>query len=267
MDHFPAEIWGEIFTFACVDDGRTGRALSLVSQFIHETSKPYKLQYIAVIGEERLRAFADLLEQTPSHLRHVKCFFLFYHSYYYLRTDLRVLKRILHAISSSVRIIHAAFGWARPFVLLPVSLPVLEELVVHGPIDIPRTVYDSIEFIALKYLSFTCNPAFLFANMLRLTPSLVNLRIWPAHKFLNAWSATAHSGFPTHIQRIFIHPPDIADVRGRFDLYNSLMNTLCHLADTDNRVSFLPPLQLDLVNMTPIEQIVATWNASAASIP
>ena len=73
MNHLPVEIWGEIYAFACTDGGRTGRALSLVSRFINETSKPYKLQSISVIGKRQLDAFADLIEQTPTHLRRIYC--------------------------------------------------------------------------------------------------------------------------------------------------------------------------------------------------
>jgi hypothetical protein len=37
-----------IFRFACTDDGPTGRSLSLVSQYVHDTSKSYKLQSIII---------------------------------------------------------------------------------------------------------------------------------------------------------------------------------------------------------------------------
>jgi len=67
----PVELWTNIFSFACTDDGRTGRSLPVVSTFFHEVSLPLQLQSIAVAGCTELRRFADKLESTPSHLRRV----------------------------------------------------------------------------------------------------------------------------------------------------------------------------------------------------
>jgi hypothetical protein len=97
-------------------------------------------------------AFADHIEQTPTHLRRVDCIFISAHSRHTasdphaLSTECvrkqdvySALEQIPHAISPCVRIVHAFFVFLHPFVLLPVSLPILEELVVHGPlIFMPR---------------------------------------------------------------------------------------------------------------------------------
>ncbi|KIM83602.1 hypothetical protein PILCRDRAFT_56875, partial [Piloderma croceum F 1598] len=60
----PPEICSRIYALACVDDGTTGRALSLVSKYINETSKYTKFQSVAVRSLTQALAFADLLEQS-----------------------------------------------------------------------------------------------------------------------------------------------------------------------------------------------------------
>jgi hypothetical protein len=266
MHYLPDEIWGEICSFACVDDGRTGRSLSLVSRFIHQVSKPYKLQSIVVIGERQVAAFADLIEQTPSHLRRVDCIFLSPSpGHNRPASEYSTLERILRAISSSVRIIHAVFERVRPFVLLPVSLPVLEELVVQGYIDPFTTVNDSVQFTALKHLTLACHPDVL-KTVLALTPSLIDLRMSTSIYHPRGWSAAAESRFPTRLQRIFIHTPseNRVAVHSEFGIpsYNRVMLSLRALSDADHRISLFPPLQLSYPRMYSTEEIVAAWSAS-----
>jgi hypothetical protein len=71
MDQAPPEICGKIFLFACRDNGYTGRS-SLVSKYIHETSKPVQLQSISLRGHDQMLGFAALLKRTPPHLRRVR---------------------------------------------------------------------------------------------------------------------------------------------------------------------------------------------------
>ena len=72
MNQTPSEVWKNIFSFACTDTGFTGRSLSLVSKYIHETSKSVKLQSIALRGYGQMLAFADLLEKYPPTHRRVR---------------------------------------------------------------------------------------------------------------------------------------------------------------------------------------------------
>jgi hypothetical protein len=72
MDRTPPELCEKIYSFACTDTGYTGRSLSLVSKYIHDTSKPVKLQSIAIHGYDQMLAFAALLDKTPPHLRRVR---------------------------------------------------------------------------------------------------------------------------------------------------------------------------------------------------
>ena len=76
MHRCPPEILWKIYGFACTDDGYTGRSLSLVSRYIHESSKPVKFQSLAVRGAWQAVECAALLESTPSHLRRVDNLFI-----------------------------------------------------------------------------------------------------------------------------------------------------------------------------------------------
>lgn len=71
MDRCPPEICAQIFTYACTDGGYTGRSLSLVSRYIHETSKPLKFQSISIHNHQQISSFSHLIESTPVHLRNV----------------------------------------------------------------------------------------------------------------------------------------------------------------------------------------------------
>jgi len=262
MDMIPAEIWGEIYTLACVDNGRTGRALSLVSRFIHETSKPYKLQSIAVKGERQLTAFADLIERTPTHLRRVNCLFISdrrnvidFHRESIPKQD--TVSRILRTISTDVRIIHAFLRSLRPFVFLPVSFPVLEELVVYGSIDTARDY--SIHLTALKHLRIFGSKPIVFKTMLTQAPSLVNLQISATEYHAEEWSAIAKFGLPTHLQRILIQTQS---QRILFhESHNRTMLSLRVLADADHRVTLLQS------HRSSVQDAEATWKGSAAGIP
>jgi hypothetical protein len=68
LDQLPAEICAYIFAFACQDSGHTGRSLSLVSKYIHETSKLARYTSIALIGRAQILAFAQFLDQTNTPL-------------------------------------------------------------------------------------------------------------------------------------------------------------------------------------------------------
>ncbi|KAI5888316.1 NAD(P)-binding protein [Schizophyllum commune H4-8] len=68
----PAEIWTHIFSFACTDDGRTGRSLALVSKYIHNTSAPVRYQSISLVGYDEITAFLAFLEANPHVVRRVK---------------------------------------------------------------------------------------------------------------------------------------------------------------------------------------------------
>jgi len=76
MDHCPIEIWSQIFTLACTDNGFTGRSLSLTSRYIHELSKSVKLQSLSVTKPQQIRGLARLLADTPPKYRRVRYLFI-----------------------------------------------------------------------------------------------------------------------------------------------------------------------------------------------
>lgn len=76
LERFPAEIWGTIFSMACVDNGYTGRSLSEVSRYINEVSKSYKYQCIAVDDHKRLRRLTAVLKKLHPDARCVRHLFI-----------------------------------------------------------------------------------------------------------------------------------------------------------------------------------------------
>lgn len=70
------EILSHIFLLACTDGGSTGCALSMVSKYIRETSKPHKYHSVALHGQRQTKAFASVLAHTQSHHRRVVHLFL-----------------------------------------------------------------------------------------------------------------------------------------------------------------------------------------------
>ncbi|KAJ7257381.1 hypothetical protein C8J57DRAFT_988191, partial [Mycena rebaudengoi] len=76
MDTIVADIWCEVFALACTDDGRAGRALSLVSRDIHHLSKPLKYQSISVVGIRQLEKLRAVFYQLPAAERRVKSLFV-----------------------------------------------------------------------------------------------------------------------------------------------------------------------------------------------
>ena len=77
---FPLEIWHIIFSFACIDDGSTGRSLSLVSTHFREISAPFKYQSIAITHWSQIIAFSKFFCKLPASQK--KIIFLFVHHPY-----------------------------------------------------------------------------------------------------------------------------------------------------------------------------------------
>ncbi|KAF8079213.1 hypothetical protein FPV67DRAFT_1467917 [Lyophyllum atratum] len=72
----PPEIHSYICQLACLDDGRTVRALSLVSQYLREISRPFLYQSLAISGPNKISILASKLERTPAHLRSIHHLFI-----------------------------------------------------------------------------------------------------------------------------------------------------------------------------------------------
>jgi hypothetical protein len=72
----PPEIWHKIFKNACVDGGKTGCALFLVSHRIRDASSKTRLRSVSVVGLERLKSLLHVLENTPEDNRRVTFLFI-----------------------------------------------------------------------------------------------------------------------------------------------------------------------------------------------
>ncbi|KAJ6611455.1 hypothetical protein B0H10DRAFT_1769364, partial [Mycena sp. CBHHK59/15] len=68
----PVEIWANVFSHTCLDDGSMGRTLSLVSRYVRNASRHVKFQAITINSLTDLTAFVGILESTPPHLRRVR---------------------------------------------------------------------------------------------------------------------------------------------------------------------------------------------------
>ncbi|KIM79213.1 hypothetical protein PILCRDRAFT_74632, partial [Piloderma croceum F 1598] len=76
LNHCPLEICFQIFALACTDGGYTGRSLSAVSRYIHDTSSSYKFQSVTLHNTHQTVSFASILDGIPLHLRGVAFLFV-----------------------------------------------------------------------------------------------------------------------------------------------------------------------------------------------
>lgn len=76
MHQLPVELWAQVFSSACTDDGCTGRSLALVSKDFYELSKGFRLQSLAIVGKDQILACAGMLELTPTRFRRVRNLFI-----------------------------------------------------------------------------------------------------------------------------------------------------------------------------------------------
>jgi hypothetical protein len=70
------EVQLKIYSFACMDDGRTGCVLSAVSKLVRDLSAEYRYQSVAVAGSVSLCAFLRELKNLPPELRRVRHLFI-----------------------------------------------------------------------------------------------------------------------------------------------------------------------------------------------
>lgn len=166
--HFPPEIWSIIFSFACTDDGFTGRSLSLVSKMFYHVSQPMQLTSVAVYGPDQLESFVSLLEKKPPHLRKVRHLLITdeERSFFgplrespplisytardlielmlpplrdYSRTTSPLLLRIFSMVQSTLEtlaLLLPEYYYQDPIPAIPIDLPKLTELILDGTVQI-----------------------------------------------------------------------------------------------------------------------------------
>jgi hypothetical protein len=191
MDRIPSELWTKIFSFACLDDGTTGRTLSIVSNYVHHVSKPAKFQSIVLRGLRRTVAFLALLQATPEHHRHVYHLFAYEsHGDFIERSWIddsmsNVLNKILHIVGSTLQTLAIRFDHSLMCPLYPLDLPVLEELTIFST----RIDYSYIEPITplprLKRVHYAGKfgqyDERIFSALCELAPHLIRLRYSGIH--------------------------------------------------------------------------------------
>ena len=86
MPVLPVEIWHLIFSLACIDDGSTGRSLSLVSTYFREISAPFKYRSIAITHWSKIIAFSQTFCRLPASQKKTIALFV-HHPYPFLDVD------------------------------------------------------------------------------------------------------------------------------------------------------------------------------------
>ena len=196
MDRCPIEVWNQIFTLACTNNGFTGRSLSLASRYIHDTSKPAKLQSLSATKPQQIHGLARLIANTPPEYRRVRHLFITSP-----KDDGDVLAAFLHiirALAPTITTLHVNFPFYRRSLFLPgtATFPSLVELTLYGPYtdhDNPVTTTSEEDTITPPSLSdyrpplpslrrlhladLDYDPTECFRRITCVAPSLTHLRI------------------------------------------------------------------------------------------
>lgn len=181
MERLPIETWTRIFSFACVDGGRTGCALSETCKYFRAAVLPVQVYSVALLGGTKMSLFLhEVLEARPPEHRRVQHLFLSQAVNGKATPD--VLQAILQHVGPTLRTLTtllAQNGISRASVLCN-PLPKLEELTTHGLFMEPAVVLDGAEiqasFPSLKHLHVlsSCNSALLYIPR---APNLTHLRL------------------------------------------------------------------------------------------
>jgi len=186
------EIWNQIFTLACTDNGFTGRSLSLVSRYIHKTSKSAKLQSLSVTKPQQIHALARLIAETPPKYRRVRYLFIaspvpdddenddreaeseeeesITSAVDVAEEVLAAFQHILEALAPNLTTLHVHFPFHRKSLFLPTTatFPSLVELTLYGPYsDYDNSSSPTSEDNSIKLPSLSNRPP-LFPSLRRL---------------------------------------------------------------------------------------------------
>ncbi|KIM92125.1 hypothetical protein PILCRDRAFT_112743 [Piloderma croceum F 1598] len=216
LERCPPELARHIFQLACTDTGYTGRSLSLVSRYIHATSKPVKLRCICVRGLRQMEAFATILENTAPEFRRVRDLCITDHRKRLFAvegeiiteevvkempimvtedakvkvTDLEdvrsdALRRIISMVAPSIVTLSIYFAvCARAHCKIPFPLPRLVELTTllnFKTIDLAVFTLESFRpYPSLRRWNtngLNVYPDYLFGHITRVAPALTHLRL------------------------------------------------------------------------------------------
>jgi len=275
MDRCPVELWLKIFAIACTDDGFTGRSLSLVSRYIRDTSKSFKLQSVAICGLRQTVEFAALVTKTPRcHARHL------YICDGTCRSHADDNERSVdahtrqEALSTSISTIIAAvsptlwtlslygnLSWVRPVALRTgpnTFLPFLTDLTIqcdglyaHEDGHQPDASFSSFPTLpSLRYLNIPSDlPASdLLANIPHFAPYLTHIRLpgmlysglERALNLIRRPDEEPVSQFPQTMEKVYIHTEPLPIRAGSFHvLFSRSLSFSQWIAAKDDRVVLL----------------------------
>jgi hypothetical protein len=168
-DGVPAELWHQVFQYACVDGGQTGCALSLVSRHIRELSAGIRFQSVIIVDPERLNLLLRALKSLSGDERRVRFLFIGARQrwekitpqmYQFGRADMRIQLKSEGKNQSYFQ--RAPFSrddirkWRVVYTsVLALIAPHVEVLAVHIPRELLDTVFPAkIDFPVLQELAF-----------------------------------------------------------------------------------------------------------------
>ncbi|KAF5381182.1 hypothetical protein D9757_007857 [Collybiopsis confluens] len=258
-------------------------------------------QSMSIIGYNQLLAFLSLLEQEvaqqqaggPAHrqiVRHVEYLFISANArntavdpkalvpeYSRKERAYEAFERILRIVSRTLRVLHVFFIFYRTFLLLPLGLPVLQELSLHGPVDCLNTNGEVSTFPSLRHLHIT-SPfplRHLTGKLAHIAPGLRHFRLSaPDHNeqflvelqtILGELSVEEGAGVdPDSGERtcLFIHCPGRPSDNWMdlLSIYQRQMLALHRLAEEYKvSVRLLPPLRYSVVRTVCIQDAEAAW--------
>ncbi|TFK71643.1 hypothetical protein BDN72DRAFT_837361 [Pluteus cervinus] len=226
MATFPPEIWAAVFAQACLDQGHTGRAISLVSKAFENICQPFKLQSLAVRGMPQVTGCIEMLQRTPVQFRAIK--YLFISSFlppednvegalWDADTEEELYEFILALLSvarPTVQVLHIVFGMEHPCLFPPIDLPCVTDLTLQGPIcfqDSPdRNVPNTAPF--LRRLSITDTYDFQpewWGDISKYAPNLTHLHLARWSGFYLDTAEDIQQGLvllPASLVQVIIHP-------------------------------------------------------------
>jgi hypothetical protein len=288
MNDCPAEVWTRIFSFACTDGGKTGRSLTRVNSYFGQASQDVMLQSIEIRGAKQLQSFLSMLQKTPANARRVKHLyvstyeipqedaipppeqmfeFLYGYGSYtqsYQKESREepqpdevcaMLLQVITILAPTLRSLHLG-SLCRDHILLPITLPNLTDLSIHGPF--PSWSIDDhtiLPFPHLRRLSlsgFSDYPMNLFPSIRRLAPALSDLHLSPQNPTrvfrgdLQQALSVADDGnageqndkLPASLTHIVVHPCEAPgeDKYWLTPVYLDMMAGLQQLSQQDTRV-------------------------------
>ena len=239
MDVVPTELLVEIFALACTDNGHTGRSLSLVSAYFHDVVQPVQLQSISVVGLRQMIGFLKLLESKPRRVNHLliadriedlppfaerlqdqnsriqevrisRAAYVRKITQYYISILLLVAPH-LHTFAIFLHfhdLVRVGVDYPG---LIPVTLPCLKELTVHGKVSKQSfaTSFQAPHLERLHIAKYVSLPEDVPSTLSHIAPNLTHLRIsgvsaWiPNGNLLDALRSVANPSFSSDSQHLY----------------------------------------------------------------